>query len=150
MHRSFQFVAVLSLALLALACASAPTSNEAPTTAWDQQAVTGLAGQLAVAAEAAYTAVRASPELEAPGSENADFGMADTLRTMHEQSVGLRDKLAKGAGMAETLNEYRNLKELSRDLGEGMGYTDLATEEAAPLAGVTSILTQLDAYYGAR
>jgi len=52
--------------------------------------------------------------------------------------------------LSDALDEYRGIKELSRDLGESSGFTDLGTSQASPLSGVTSILGQLDAYYGAQ
>jgi len=139
----------IAMALVALGCASTAASRE-PTKAWSQQIATDLAGQLASATEAAYTGVFNSPESQMLDSERAGESMAGSLRQMHEEAVGLRGKLEEGKGMADTLNEYRRIKELSRDVDEASGFTDLAASQAGPLSGVSSILGQLDAYYGAQ
>jgi hypothetical protein len=137
------------LCLLALGCSwSTATPERAPTTAWNQQAVTELAGQLATATEAAYTGVYQNPEIGVPSMEDPADNMMGRLRTMHEMAISLHAHLEKGQGMERTLDQYRDIKELSRDVGVSGKYTDLSTTESGPLAGVSAVLNQLDAYYG--
>jgi hypothetical protein len=139
---------VLAVAALALGCAGTSPQNREPTTSWDQQAVTDLAAQLQTSTEALYNQVREAPATITPGMENAPEGMGGSARVMHEEAGALHAKLAAGKGREDTLNAYRRIKELSRDVGESSRLTDVAAEVGAAQGGMRSILSQLDAYYG--
>jgi len=141
-------VLILPVAALLLACSTAPAPE--PSTAWNQQAATALAAQLETSTEALYNQLREAPETDTPGMENASESMRGTAREMHEEAGELYSNLAGGKGRDETLNNYRRIKELSRDVGESSRFVDVAAPVGGAQGGMNGILSQLDAYYGAQ
>ena len=150
MSRARFTIVILGFAAIVLACSGMTPQNREPTTAWNQQAVTSLAAQLVDGTEAVYNGLRAAPESLTPGMQNASASMAGTTREMHEEAGELHANLAAGKGRSDTLNNYRRIKELSRDASESSSYTDAAASVGGPDSGMNSILSQLDAYYGAQ
>lgn len=113
--------------LAALACASAPAPAAAPagavgtpTAAWDQAAVTRLAGELAKACVALY-----DEYYRTPGSSGGNVGSGESqdslrlkqkLRRVRGQSQDLAGALAAGKGRDETLPDMEDIGELARDI----------------------------------
>ncbi len=111
----------------ALACASppAPAAPPAaapgePTQAWDQAAVTNLAGQLAKACVELY-----DEYYRTPGSSGGQIGtgqaqdaykLKQKLRRIEEQSQGLAGALVAGKGRDETLPDMEDIGVLARDV----------------------------------
>jgi hypothetical protein len=148
MFRARTFVPILASVPILLACAGMEPPDREPTAAWNQQIVTELAGQLQTTTESLYNQLREAPESVTPGMENASGSMAGTAREMHEEAGELHANLASGKTMSETLNNYRRIKELSRDAGESSQFIDVAAGVGGEDSGMTSILNRLDAYYG--
>ena len=141
-------ILIVAIASAVLSCSGMTPPNREPATAWNQQAVTSLAVQLETSTEALYNSLRKAPESLTPGMENASGSMAGTARQMHEEAGEFHSNLAKGKSRSDTLNNYRRIKELSRDVSESSGYTDVGASVGAANSGMGSILSQLDAYYG--
>jgi hypothetical protein len=141
---------IFTLIPLVLSCSGMTPANREPTTAWNQQAVTELAAQLVTGTEGLYNGLRKAPESLTPGMENASGSMAGSARQMHEEAGELHANLEAGKSRSDTLNNYRRIKELSRDVGESSGFTDVGASAGGANSGMSSILSQLDAYYGAQ
>jgi hypothetical protein len=141
---------IFTLAPLVLSCSGMTPQDREPTTAWNQQAVTQLAAHLVTSTEALYNALREAPRSLTPGMENASGSMAGSARQLHEEAGELHANLEAGKSRSDTLNNYRRIKELSRDVGESSGFTDGAASVGGANSGMSSILSQLDTYYGAQ
>jgi hypothetical protein len=141
---------IFALSALLLSCSGTTPQNREPTTDWNQQTVTELAAQLVASSEALYTGLRADPETRTPGMENATESMAGSARQIHEEAGELHANLEAGKSRTDTLNNYRRIKELSRDVGESSAFTDVGAGVGGSNSGLSSILSQLDAYYGAQ
>jgi hypothetical protein len=150
MFRARTFIPILASVPILLACAGMEPPDREPTAAWNQQIVTELAGRLQMSAEALYNQLREAPESITPGMENASGSMAGTAREIHEEAGELHANLAAGKTMSETLNNYRRIKEISRDARESSEFFDVAAPVGGADSGMTSILNQLDAYYGSQ
>lgn len=105
--------------LLALAAGSALVLAKPATAelaAWDQARVTGIAKQLADAAEDWEQAVREQPGGEiGSGDAQEEFGIGMKARVIRENADALAGHLAKGDGYDKTHNLYRNMKEVIDD-----------------------------------
>lgn len=141
---------IVAIAAGVLSCSGMTPQSREPTTAWDQQIVTGLAAQLHASTDALYDSLRKAPESLTPGMENASGSMAGTVREMYEEAGELHANLEAGKTRMDTLNNYRRIKELARDASESSGFMDMADSVAGANRGMNSILSQLDAYYGAQ
>jgi hypothetical protein len=141
-------ILILAFTPVLLACLGTTPPDREPTTTWNQQAVTSLAAQLENSTEALYNALRKAPGSLTPGMENASGSMGGTARGMHEEAGELHANLAAGKSRSDTLNNYRRIKELSRDVTESSAYTDVGAGVGGADSGMSSILSQLDAYYG--
>jgi len=112
------FAAVAALAI-ASPTARAAEQAAAPTTAWDQAAVTGLAGQLAKTCVALY-----DEYYRTPGSSGGQIGTGQAqeayrlkykLRRIEEESQALAGALAAGKGREETTPALEDIGDLARD-----------------------------------
>lgn len=142
---------LLFLLAAGLGCAtgSGAAASREPTEAWNQQKVTELAGQLTTSARTLYTTLYEDPEHLAMGMDSADNSMAGSVRELGESAAGLHAKLESGKGRTATLGEYERIKELSRDVTEASGFTDTPMDATSAKGAMTSLLSQLDGYYGA-
>ena len=149
---------LLGFALLAaLACASGPAEPPAgvvtkPTLAWDQAAVTRLAGDLAKACVALYTEY-----YNTPGSSGGQIGSGESedairlkqkLRRVQDQSQGLASALAAGKGRVETLPDMEDIGELARDIRELLQRMFIQSPLQARIDQARSVWLKLMPYYG--
>lgn len=142
---------LLFLLTVVLGCAtgSGAAASREPTETWDQQRVTALAGQLDTAARQLYTTLYMDPEGQEMGMENAENSVVGSIRVLRESATSLHGRLEAGSGRTATLGEYKRIKELSRDATEASGFTDMAMDATSAQQAMTSVLNQLDGYYGA-
>jgi hypothetical protein len=151
--------AVLALGLIA-GCASpkggtnpADTvgwTSTTPTKAWDQAAVTSLAGQLAKETDAVWVSVLDLPNLGQVGS--GDSADTDRLqyktRRIREQAMALSAALSAGKGRKETLPQVEDLGEQADDLRVILQRMFVQHPLQQKLATARSTWWQLLPYYG--
>jgi len=145
-------LAVLLLCLLAtgLGCAASGSAaaKHQPTEAWNQQAVTALAGKLVTSAHGLYTTLYNDPESRAVNLATAHDSFGGVIRVLGESAGGLHAKLERGEGREKTLGEFKRIKELSRDATEAALFTDLLQDATQDYTNLKDLLKQLDGYYG--
>ena len=149
--------ALFSLLLLAGALLVAPATRsedkpakDQPPKAWDQAAVTSLAGQLAKASDALWVAVLNSPNLGQVGSGDGydSQRLQYKTRRIREQSMALAGALAAGKGKAETFPEVEDLGELADDLQVIFERMFVEQQLKQKLVAARDIWRQLIPYYG--
>lgn len=148
--RSILATILLCLLTAGLGCATGGNSaaRHQPTEAWNQQAVTALAGQLEASAHGLYTTLHNDPQSPALNMGNAQDSFGGSVRILGESAGGLHAKLQAGEGREETLGEFKRIKELSRDAAEAAGFTDLQLDATQGYTGLKDLLKQLDGYFG--
>ena len=145
--RSILATILLCLLTAGLGCASSSASHQ-PTEAWNQQAVTALAGKLVTSAHGLYTTLYEDPPIQSVDMSGSHDSLGATIRVLSESAGGLRAKLERGNGREETLGTYKHIKELSRDAAEVAGFTNMAMDATQGYTGLKDLLKQLDGYYG--
>ena len=151
MTRTARLVAAAqALALTGLlACEGVPGASGAqPSSAWNQEAVTHLAGQVHSQMLSLYTTAGKDPSF---AGERSAYGQTlDNIRILQEESGELQKKLEDGKGYEQTVRTYERIKEVYRDTRESESWQFLPDDLNAQAGTAWSVLSQLDAYFGAR
>ena len=144
---SFSLVSGLALVGPALSAEAA-----APTQAWDQSAVTTLAGQLAKECVALYDEYYKTPGSSGgqigSGSAKDSFDLKYKLRRLEEQSQELAGALAAGKGREETTPPMEDLGEVARDVRVLLSHMFVQSPLQARIDTARGIWRQLLPYYG--
>jgi hypothetical protein len=139
-----------SFVLLIPLAASAQAA--APTQAWDQPAVTSLAGQLAKECVALYDEYYRTPGSSGGqiGSGNAKdaFDLKYKLRRLEEQSQDLAGALAAGEGREETTPAMEDLGELARDVRVLLSHMFVQSPLQARIDAARDTWLELMPFYG--
>jgi hypothetical protein len=130
-----------------LGCENLPTGGGEPTSSWNQQLITTLAGQLATQMTSLYTTAEKEPAFA--GDRSAYGQTLDNLRILREEATGLHAKLEDGKSQAETLTSYERIKEVARDTREAESWTLLPPDFTAKADAAFAVVDQLDAFYAA-
>ena len=152
--------AALAIGLVA-ACAS-PTGGKSnpvdtvgwtsgpPAKAWDQAAVTDLAGQLAKAADAAWVSVLDLPNLGQVGTGDSEDTnrLQYKARRIREQAMGLEGALKAGKGRKETLPQVEDIGEQADDARIILQRMFVQHPLQQKIAAARAIWVQLLPYYG--
>ena len=148
-------LAAASAALLALAAAPAARAADpaaAPTTPWDQAAVTSLAGELAKACVALYDEYYRMPGSSGgaigTGQSEESYRLKQKLRRLQEQSQDLAGSLAAGSGRAETAPDMQDLGELARDIRVLLQRMYVQSPLQARIETARDVWRKLMPYYG--
>ena len=145
---------VVGVAAFAVATPTARAAEQAaaPTTPWDQAAVTSLAGQLAKACVELY-----DEYYRTPGSNGGQIGSGDAqdawrlkqkLRRIQEQAQDLAGSLAAGKGRDETLPDMEDVGELARDVRVMLSRMFVQSPLQARIDTARDIWLKLMPYYG--
>ena len=141
-------VGVLGLLAAGLLAAAAGAARAAE---WDQAAAGKLAAELATACQALYDRSYQDPtSLATTGfgaMGNAQYQYMDRVRLLRQESVHLRDQLAKGAGLAATLPVYKRLREIDDDVQMYSGQFMMLADASQELAAVQGLVEKLGTYY---
>jgi hypothetical protein len=114
---------------------------------WNQEKVTALASELETAVSGLRDAVRKSPAWQNPQQKQTLYKIADKLRQIESESVSLHAQLVKGAGMQETLLNYRHIQRLRRDAQVLAQKTDVSAATKPKLDRTTEVLGLIEPYY---
>lgn len=142
--------ASLSLALMGvLACEGVSgAGGRQPTSSWNQQVVTQLAGQLHSQLQSLYTTAQKDPDF---AGERSAYGQTlDNLRILQEESGELHVQLRDGKTYEQTVRTYKRIKEVSRDTQESGSWEFLPNDFVAQAKTTFAGLKELDTYFGAR
>jgi hypothetical protein len=124
----------------------------APTQAWDQAAVTTLAGQLAKECIELYDTYYKTPGSSGgqigSGSANDAFKLKYKLRRLEEQSQDLAGALAAGKGREETTPAMEDLGELARDVRVLLSHMFVQSPLQARIDAARDTWLKLMPYYG--
>ena len=153
-RRKHSLVTLAAVAAFALGSSAARAADPAPapTTAWDQAAVTSLAGQLAKACVELY-----DEYYKTPGSSGGQIGTGQAedayklkhkLRRLEEQSQDLAGALAAGKGRAETLPAMEDLGELARDVRVLLSHMYVQSPLQARIDTAHDLWLKLMPFYG--
>jgi hypothetical protein len=140
-------LAALAAGLAALVAGAAA----AELAKWDQARATSIAAELAKAADAFEQQVREMPEATAAGgTPEASERLRKRSITLREQALALASHLSKGKGQAETVDLYKNLKEVADDTADAARMTMLPEDVMDAWAKFMSELRQIMPYYDAK
>lgn len=148
--KPFLDLGALSAALLLLLPASglAETPPAAPT-AWNQEKVTELAGELTKQVETLYgITYRALPDsaMESPQTE-LRHELIDKLRVIQNEARHLQARLEKGDGLSKTRPIYMRIDELRRDAAEDARRLFLTGDVTHAMEATRDIWLKLRDYY---
>jgi hypothetical protein len=150
-HSLLAFAAVAALALGSPAAAQRSTTT-APTVAWDQAAVTSLAGALAKACVELYDEYYKTPGSSggqiATGMAEDSFKLKHKLRRLEEQSQDLAGGLSAGKGRAETQPDMEDIGELARDTRVLLSHMYVQSPLQARIDTARDAWLKLMPYYG--
>ena len=153
-HRVNPRVAFAVAAALALASSSARAEEKPaePAKAWDQAAVTGLAGQLAKACDALYDefyrATGASGGSIGSGQARESYRLKYILRRIEESTNQLAGALSAGRGRDETTPEVEDIGILARDARVQLARMFVQSPLQARIDTARDLWRQLLPYYG--
>lgn len=143
---------VTGAAIAALVHGVAAAQAPAPTQAWDQAAVTSLAGQLAKQCIELYDAYYKMPGSSggqiASGSAKDSFDLKYKLRRLEEQSQDLAGGLAAGKGREETTPDMEDIGEVARDVRVLLSHIFVQSPLQAHINAARDIWLKLMPYYG--
>ena len=128
-------------ALLALAACATPPAT-AGLTPWDQARVTGLSQDLLAASNAWFLAL----VQQGRGSGRVQ----QRAIAIQQQAAALAAHLEHGRGFADTVYDYRDLRELMDDADEGVDRSLLEAPTEAAWTKLDDLMRQLTPYYDAR
>jgi hypothetical protein len=141
-------------AVIFAAAVSARAADEAPTPAkaWDQAAVTGLAGQLAKACVELYDEFYRTPGSSGGpiggGQSRETYRLKHVLRRIEESTQHLAGALAAGKGRYETEPEVEEIGQLARDARDQLARMFVQSPLQARIDTARGIWEQLIPYYG--
>lgn len=136
-----------ALLVLATACENLQTGGQQPMTAWNQDLVTHLAGQLASQMADLYTSAEKEPAFA--GERSAYGETLGNLRVLREESAGLHQQLSDGKGYEQTRTRFERIQEVARDTQESESWALLPEDFTGQAERGFTVLGQLDAYFGA-
>lgn len=145
--RRFAVRVGLPFGIAVLALAPGPEANARE--AWDQEAVTALAAELAGATQTLEKTLRREPHLTTAtqqGGRNA-LGLWEAVNRLKKSARQLRSRTEAGAGYEETLPIAKKIRTQVRDAkeyGSRVMNTALMDKEVKP---VQDLLDRLAAYY---
>lgn len=147
---------LLFVTILASSWACAGGGGSAASTVasavWDQATVTDIAKPLPGLTSKLYDTLYAQgQQIDMPGAMGAGDAyerQKDSIRKMREESTSFVDKLEKGAGRDETIDGFKRMSELNRDVKE-FARDQMATEAmTSQMGAVQTVLDQLAPFYG--
>jgi hypothetical protein len=138
-------------AALVLAAAAA-SAEEAPAKAWDQAAVSALAGKLAKAADELYAEYYRTPGSSGgpigSGQSRESYQLKYKLRRIEESTKQLAGALAAGKGRDETMPEVEDIGVLARDVRELAARMFIQSPLQARADTARGLWRELLPYYG--
>ena len=132
-----------------VACGGTPgTSGAQPAASWNAEAATHLAGQLHSQMQSLYATAIKDPAF---AGERSAYGQTlDNIRILQEESGELHKQLEDGKSYEQTVRTYERIKEVYRDTKESESWQFLPADFNAQADTAWGVLSQLDAYFGAR
>lgn len=126
-----------------------PAAVRAELAAWDQTRVSEIGQQLAAACDAFWQAMRRQPGDTVGSGDAWDVSqLLHKAQTMQVQSTALAGHLRDGKGRDQTLNMYRDLKELVDDTNDVLTpHAELDEPTLAAWAKVSDLMRQIAPYY---
>jgi len=135
---------VAAFLLLGLGCATPEALK--PTRAWDQSAVTSLAGELADRVhEAAATA--GNENVESYQAESVNNYLND-LSILERQCRHLHSELKEGKNLSQTSWIYDEVKRFYQTVYQTGSWQIIEDKFGAGQTSTAALIEQLDAYYG--
>jgi len=119
----------------------------AQTQAWNQEIVTTKAGELEKSVSGLRELVRASPNIQNPGTRRKMYEILDNLRLIEQSATSLHAELKKGAGMEETLPTYKRLQQIRRDTEVLAQQVDITAVTRPKLDEAKGLLASIEPYY---
>lgn len=153
-HRAHPWFAFAVAAALGMGSSAARGEEKAaePETAWDQAAVTALAGQLAKACNSLYDEYYKTPGSSGgtPGSgqNKQSHRLKHTLRRIEDSTKHLAGALAAGQGRDETTPQVEDIGMLARDARVQLTRMFVQSPLQARIETARGIWRQLLPYYG--
>lgn len=151
MSHRFRFAVAVLLAIPTLVLpvpAIAAHHEPGEASAWDQEAVSALAQQLADGVKGIRNAFRNEPSATIASAEaRARYELQDILRRLEGETRYLAKQLAEGRGHDETLPVFETLLMLVRDAQDEGRRIYLQTEVRKRVVAARVHLAQLDPYY---
>ena len=136
---------------LAMAAAAAlglaSTSASAESATWDQEKVTAIAQELAIAVKDLRGIVRQNPDQIGAPQRRAQYAAREDLRLLQNTAQHLAQALEVGEGREETFPVYRRLQALRRDAEEDGRKAMIQTSTMEKIAVAEEILARLGPYY---
>jgi hypothetical protein len=146
------FALAVAAPFLLLSPARAAEEAAAPAKAWDQAAVTALAGQLAKACDALYDEYYKTPGSSGgavgTGQSKASYRLKHVLRRIDEATKQLAGALAAGQGRDETEPQVEDIGMLARDARQQLSRMYVQSPLQARIDTARGLWQQLAAYYG--
>jgi hypothetical protein len=148
MNESRIAIAVFTAVSLALGLGCATPEGLQPTQAWDQAAVTTLAGELVSRVEEAHAEAN-KESVDADQIQDVS-NYLNNLRILERQCKKLHTELKTGKGYSETVWIYDEIKRFYHSVHAGPSWHMIQDELADGHASTSAVLHQLDPYYGKR
>jgi hypothetical protein len=149
-HSTFVLAVAAALALASPAQAAAEAAT--PEKAWDQAAVTALAGQLAKASNDLYGEYYKMPGASGgavgTGQSKPSYRLKQVLRKIEDQTQQLAGALAAGEGREETEYQVEDIGMLARDARVQLQRMYVQSPLQARIDTARGIWRQLLPYYG--
>ena len=152
-HPIFAFAFAVAAALV-LASSAARAQEKAAETekAWDQAAVTALAGQLAKACNELYDEYYRTPGSSGgpvgSGQAKPSYRLKHTLRRIEDSTQQLAGALAAGQGRDETTPQMEDIGVLARDARVQLARMFVQSPLQARIDTARGIWRQMIPYYG--
>ena len=124
-----------------------PTASLSELAKWDQERVTQIAEEFAVAMKDLRTEMQAAPPITDPSRQRALYVALDDIRIMTNTSTLLANKLKAGEGRDETFAVWRRLDLLRRDFEENARKADIEDAVMDKVINAGELLIRLTPYY---
>ena len=116
---------------------------------WDQQAVSGIAQELADSLQSIDDALRNEPGNTMPtGDRRSRYAVKQDLRRLRREARHFASETAAGHGMEETLNIFLKVQELAHQAAENGKRAALTKPTLDHIAQARVQMTKLAPYYG--
>ena len=135
-------IVAATLALLLL-----PTASLAELAKWDQDRVTQIAEEFAVAMKDLRKEMQAAPPITDPARQRALYVALDDIRIMTNGSTLLANKLKAGESRDETFAQWRRLDMVRRDFEENARKADIEDAIMDKILTAGELLIRLTPYY---